>query len=314
MDERCALLDLRQVKSFVAVAREGSVTRAASQLNYAQSSVTAQIHALEEELGVPLFDRVGRGLWLTSVGREFMNYAERLLALAEEARLSTQSGGQPAGRLTIAASESLLTYRLPDLLRTFQCEYPAVEIVLHTSMVCASEVAIDPVVDLSITIDEVVQNPQFVVQTLRAEPMVSAVWVGHPLTQLKRVSAGDIGEYQLLLTERGCSYRALYERTMAQCGARVSRSLEFASVEAIKQCALARMGVAVLPELVVAEELRKGTLIALPWPARSMHVYTQILRKKDKWFSPAMQAFWKSAMHQLTPVKPRRSQNVAVIA
>jgi DNA-binding transcriptional LysR family regulator len=79
----------------------------------------------------------------------------------------------------------------------------------------------------------------------------------------------------------------------------VSRSLEFASVEAIKQCALARMGVAVLPEVVVAEELRRGTLVALPWPMRSLNVYTQIVRKKEKWFSPAMQAFWKSAIEQL---------------
>jgi DNA-binding transcriptional LysR family regulator len=297
------VLDLRQVKSFAAVAREGSVTRAAASLNYAQSSVTAQVHALEEELGVPLFDRVGRGLSLT--------YAERLLELAEEARLSASSGGQPSGKLTIAASESLLTYRLPDLLRTFQCEFPAVEIALHTSAVCASVLAMDPSVDLSITIDELVEDPQFVVQTLRAERMVSAVWSEHPLARLKRVTAKDIGEYQILLTERSCSYRALFERTLAQYGSRVSRSLEFASVEAIKQCALARMGVGVLPEIVVAEELRKGTLVALPWPTRSLHVYTQIVRRKEKWFSPGMQAFWRAAIHQLSTAK-RRTQDIAV--
>jgi DNA-binding transcriptional LysR family regulator len=296
------------------VAREGSVTRAASLLNYAQSSVTAQVHALEEELGVPLFDRLGRGLSLTTAGKDFLSYAERLLGLAEEARLSTSSGGQPAGRLTIAASESLLTYRLPDLLRTFQCEFPAVEIALHTSAVCASVLAMDPVVDLAITIDEPVRDPQFVVQTLRAERMVSAVWSDHPLAHLKRVTAKEIGEYQILLTERSCSYRALFEQTLALHGARVSRSLEFASVEAIKQCALARMGVAVLPEVVVAHELRKGTLVALPWPARSLHVFTQIVRKKEKWFSPAMQAFWKSAILQLSPAKRPQQQNVSVMA
>jgi DNA-binding transcriptional LysR family regulator len=308
------MLDLRQVKSFAAVAREGSITRAASLLHYAQSSVTAQIHALEGELGVPLFDRMGRGLSLTTAGTEFLSYAERLLSLAEEARVSLSSGGQPAGRLTLAASESLLTYRLPDLLRTFQCEYPAVEIVLHTAVSCASEAAADPAIDLSITIDEALQDSQLVVQTLRTERMVSAVWPGHALSKLKRVTAGDIGEHQLLLTERSCSYRALFERTLAQSGTRVARSLEFASVEAIKQCALARMGVAVLPEVVVAEELGKGSLVALPWPARSMHVYTQIARKKDKWFSPAMQAFWKSAIQQLTPGKQARQQKVSSIA
>jgi DNA-binding transcriptional LysR family regulator len=308
------VLDLRQVKSFAMVAREGSVTRAAALLNYAQSSVTAQVHALEEELGVPLFDRVGRGLTLTTAGTEFLSYAERLLGLAEEARLSASSGGQPAGRLTIAASESLLTYRLPDLLRTFQCEFPTVEIALHTSAVCASVMAMDPGVDLAITIDELIRDPQFVVQTLRAERMVSAVWSGHPLAQLKRVTAKEIGEYQILLTERSCSYRALFEQTLALHGARVSRSLEFSGVEAIKQCALARMGIAVLPEVVVAEELRKGTLVALSWPTHSLHVYTQIVRKREKWFSPAMQAFWKSAIQQLSTAKQAKQQKVSVIA
>ena len=130
--------------------------------------------------------------------------------------------------------------------------------------------------------------------------MVSAVAAEHPLARLKRITATDIGEQQMLLTERSCSYRAQFERAMSQYGARVSRSLEFASVEAIKQCAIARMGVAVLPEIVVAEELRNGTLVALPWPAHRMHVYTQIVRHREKWFSPAMQAFWKSAVEVLS--------------
>jgi len=293
------MLDLRQVRSFAAVAREKSVTRAASVLNYAQSSVTAQIHALEEELGVPLFDRIGRGVSLTAAGGDFLHYAERLLGLAEEARLSVRSCGEPAGKLTIAASESLLTYRIPELLRAFQSRFPAVEIVLHASTLCSSVVAIEPGVDLSITIDEPVLDPRFAVRILREERMVCAVWSDHPLTRLRRIQASDIAEHQLLLTERNCSYRALFERTLTQQGSKVSRSLEFASVEAIKQCALARMGVAVLPEIVVAEELGSGALVALPWPTRSLHVYTQIVRSREKWSSPAMQAFWRSAVEQL---------------
>jgi DNA-binding transcriptional LysR family regulator len=294
-----AMLDLRQVRSFVTVAREGSVTRAAELLNYAQSSVTAQIHALEEELGVPLFDRVGRGVSLTNVGADFMVHAERVLGVAEEARLSVRSGGEPSGRLTIAASESLLTYRLPELLRTFQCKFPAVEIVLHTSSVCASEVVIDPGVDLAITIDVPVLNPELAVETLREERMVCVVAKEHALAGMQRVTAEQMSAHQILLTERTCSYRGVFERTLAQAGSRVSKSLEFASVEAMKQCAVARMGVAVLPEFVVADELERGELVVVPWPARNLYVYTQILRNREKWFSPAAQAFWTNAVELL---------------
>lgn len=301
------MLDLRQIRSFAAVARERSVTRAATTLNYAQSSVTAQLHALEADLGVPLFDRVNRGLSLTAAGNEFLPYAERLINLAEEARLSVHRGGDPSGRLTLTASESVLTYRMPDLLRRFQCQYPAVEIVLKASPTCASDIASDPTIDIAITIDEPVQNPQFLVHPLHEERMVCAVWAGHALALSKRVTADTIAAEQILLTERRCSYRGLFERTLARAGHRVTRSLELTSVEAIKQCALARMGIAILPEIVVAEELRLGTLIALPWPPRGFHVYTQIVRNKEKWLSPAMAAFWSSAVDEVTPsVKHRK--------
>lgn len=300
------MLDLRQVRSFVTVAREGSITRAADVLHYAQSSVTAQIHALEDDLGVPLFDRVGRGLSLTTAGTDFLVHAERLLGVAEAARLSIRSCGEPSGRLTITASESLLTYRLPEVLRIFQSRFPAVEIALHASTTCATLVALDPGVDLSITIDEPVLSSQFIAQALLEEPMVSVVSAEHPLAHAKKITAALMGEQQMLLTERTCSYRGVFERTLVQHGSRVARSLEFSSVEAIKQCAIARMGVAVLPQFVVADDLRSGKLIALPWPAQSLSVYTQIVRSREKWFSPAMQAFWNTAIEMLAlPAEPK---------
>jgi DNA-binding transcriptional LysR family regulator len=138
-----------------------------------------------------------------------------------------------------------------------------------------------------------------VVESLRAEPVCAVVAREHPLAVRARVTPQQIGVEQLLLTEHSCSYRALFERTLAQAGVRPTRTLVFASVEAIKQCALARMGVAVLPEMVVAGELHAGTLVALPWPKGGLRVYIQLVRRKDKWVSPAMQAFWNEAVGAL---------------
>ncbi|QEE28849.1 LysR family transcriptional regulator [Terriglobus albidus] len=294
-----AVLDLKQVRTFAEVAREKSFTRAASQLHYAQSSVTAQVHALESELGLPLFNRLGRQVELTAAGTQFLAYATRLLVLAEEARTSVQKSGQVVGPLVITASESLLTYRLPDLLRSFQCTYPGVQLTLHTSTQCASVSPLEPGIDIAITIDEPIEVPQLLVKRVRREPMLALVAKEHALAGQKKVTAAEIAEQQILLTERSCSYRALFERTLAQCGGRVSKCLEFASVEALKQCALARMGVAVLPEVVVADELEKGNLVALPWPEKRLAVYTQVVRHRDKWFSPVMQAFWSMALEML---------------
>ena len=136
-------------------------------------------------------------------------------------------------------------------------------------------------------------------QKIRKERMVAVASATHGMSALKKISAAEISEQQLLLTEGTCSYRALFERTLVQNGGRVNKLLEFASVEALKQCAVARMGVAVLPEFVVANELKQGTLIALPWPQTRMHVYTQLIRHRDKWLSPAMDAFCTMAIKLL---------------
>jgi DNA-binding transcriptional LysR family regulator len=288
------LLDLRQVRTFVEVARARSFTKAAIQLHYAQSSVTAHVHALEKDLRVPLFNRLGRQVELTEAGRQFLSHAEKLISLAEDALLSIRRIGDVSGPLVVSASESLLTYRLPELLRLFQSTYPEVQLMLHTGA-SASTAPLEPGVDLAITIDEPVQVPQLLVQRVRKERMVTVAAAEHGMRELKRISAAEISEQQLLLTEGSCSYRALFERTLVQHGGRVNKLLEFASVEALKQCAVARMGVAVLPEFVVANELEQGTLIVLPWPQTRMHVYTQLVRHRDKWLSPAMDAFCSMA-------------------
>src|SRR5215211_6256009 len=124
-------MELRQLETFRTVAAELSFTRAASALDYAQSSVTAQIQALEAELDVRLFDRLGRRVALTDAGTRLLEYAERLLSLAEEARTALADGGEPAGSLTIGAPETIMTYRLPSVLQGFRTRFPRVRLVFR---------------------------------------------------------------------------------------------------------------------------------------------------------------------------------------
>lgn len=124
------MLDLQKLKTFRMVAVTNSFTRAAAELGYSQSSVTTQIKALERELGAPLFDRFAKKVALTEVGQKTFEYAGRLLALADETKAAVRKQGKPTGPLKVSAPESLLIYRLPDLLRQFQVEYPLVHLEL----------------------------------------------------------------------------------------------------------------------------------------------------------------------------------------
>jgi DNA-binding transcriptional LysR family regulator len=290
------MLDLRELKTFRAVAAEKNFSRAAIVLHYAQSTVTAQIQSLEAALGVPLFDRLGRHTELTVAGRQLLLYAEKLLDMADEAQRSVANDGKPTGTLTVLAPETLLAYRLPELLKRFQSQFPAIHLSLSAVEACDVGGNIEPSVDIAFSLDAPLRAPHLVVERLRTEPIVLAVAAGHPLAGKKKLKAEAIGAEQVLVNERACSYRALFERTLRGEGVPVTQSLEFLSVEAIKQCALASMGIAVLPEVVVHRELKQGSLVALDWPRKPMAVYTQLYRHRDKWMSPVMAAFWNLAV------------------
>ncbi len=105
----------------------------------------------------------------------------------------------------------------------------------------------------------------------------------------------------MLLTEPGCSYRVPFERALAAANGRPGPAIEFGSVEAIKQCAMAGMGIAILPEVTVAAELERGLLAALPWEDYSRGIGAQMAWHKDKWLSPAVRAFLDVARDVLAP-------------
>jgi DNA-binding transcriptional LysR family regulator len=206
-----------------------------------------------------------------------------------------QHDGQPAGTLTVGAPETLLAYRLPVLLKRFQLQYPAIHLSLVANESCAigmGGIILAPNVDIAFTLDIPLPADHLTVECLRREPVLLAISPQHPLAGKKKVTAEEIGQHQVLLTDRACSYRALFERTLMAEGVPMGASLEFLSVEAIKQCALATMGIAVLPEVVIANELKRGTLVTVDWPKKPLLVYTQMFRRQDKWMSPVMSAFW----------------------
>ncbi len=294
-------MDLRQLATFRVVAQMLSFHRAAAQLNYVQSSVSAQIQTLEEELGVKLFDRLGKRVVLTEVGQQLLQYAEKILTLTEEARTAIMAGDGPKGILTISAPETLWTYRLPALLKRFRERFPHVQLQFrHFPSKELLQRVLDGSIDVAFVLDEPLQSTAIVVEPLVPEPLLVIAAPDSPLARLPEIAPLDLDGQQLLLTEAGCSYRNLFYRALSSDGIHANTVLEFASVEAIKQCVMVDLGVAVLPTVVVEKEIAQGQLVALPWkqsgssPAAarfSEGIVTQMLWHKDKWLSPSLQAF-----------------------
>src|SRR5216117_1031860 len=114
------LMDLRHLTTFRTVANLMSFSRAATSLDYAQSTITLHIQSLEDELGVPLFNRIGKKIELTEAGHRLLRYSERLLDLAEETVAGVSGQDDVSGTLTVGAPETICTYRLPQVLRQFR--------------------------------------------------------------------------------------------------------------------------------------------------------------------------------------------------
>jgi DNA-binding transcriptional LysR family regulator len=305
-------MEVRQLQIFHALAQELSFTRTAEKVHTVQSNVTAQIKALEEELGTPLFDRLGRRVALTDAGRNFLPFAAQALAVMDQGQRALKNGAEPSGPLRIGAAESLLTYRLPEVMHAFRRRFPHVELIFiqHSTATIAHELEAGKF-DMVIHGDNLPPSSSIKSCRLRTERILLLAEPSHPLASQPTVKPTDLLAQNLLLTETGCSYREKLDRALALANIRPANVTEFSSVEALKQCITLGMGVGLLPEIVVARELRQNHLKALHWTGPSLDIVTQILWHKDKWISPAMAAFMELVKDKLQEAEPRAARRAA---
>ncbi len=285
-------MELRQLATFREVASALSFTRAAEALDYAQSSVSSQIQELELELGIPLFERLGKRILLSDAGRRLVPYAERMLQLADEAKAAVPSAEEPTGPLTIVTSESLCIHRLPPVLALFRERYPRVQVIFRPiDGLDIRRTLNEGRADMGFTYAEPRSFPDLITESLVREPLALFAHPDHPLTRKTRVDTRMLHGETLLLTEVGCVYRERFERVLAAAGAHPANTVEFSSIEAIKQCVMAGMGLSLLPEVTVRDELARGLLAALPWTEPDFGLVTVMAWHRDKWLSPALRAF-----------------------
>ena len=285
-------MEVRQLQIFRVLAEELNFTRTAERVHTVQSNVTAQIKALEEELRVPLFDRLGRRVALTDAGRRFQPFAEQALKAMEQGERAIRDGSEPSGPLRISAPESILTYRLPLVLRNFRRKFPRVELAFlpHIDAKLAFELETGKL-DLGIDMCDCPPSPAHNSIRLHTERIFLLAEPSHPFAKRRTVKPSDLAGQNLLLTEAGCGYRAKLDKVLALQNIRPGHITEFSSVEAIKQCVSAGMGLALLPAIAIARELRQNQFKALRWTGPSLDISTWVLWHKDKWVSPAMNAF-----------------------
>ncbi|HFQ7577764.1 TPA: LysR family transcriptional regulator NmoR [Pseudomonas aeruginosa] len=241
-------MDLSSLEIFRAVAHEASVTRAAQQLQRAQSNVTTRIRQLEEDLGVELFLRDGKRMSLTERGSEFLAYAEQLLALADEARQSMHPT-EPGGRLRLGSMESTAASRLPALLASYHKACPRVALEVSTG---TSRALFDGVRARRLDCALVAAGPGWAGELdgsgLRGEPLFREELL--MILPAEHPPVHDVAEVRLRTLAgfaRGCTYRQLAEDSL---GTPLTVQ-EVGSYHAILACVAAGACVGVLPRSVL---------------------------------------------------------------
>jgi DNA-binding transcriptional LysR family regulator len=261
---------LDQLRIFVAVAREGHVTRAAKALNLTQSAVSATIAALEARHGTQLFHRIGRGIQLTGEGEAFLPEAEAVLARASAAeRMLTELSGLKRGALKLWASQTIAAYWLPPLLHRFSLRYPGITIELrqgNTAEVAAAVAACEA--DMGF-IEGTVANPALVAEPVGEDEMVLVVGVHNPFSGAARPGPYVLAGFDWVLREQGSGTRQAMEAGLAELGLDPSAlrvALELPSNEAVCTAVAAGAGATVISRLAAAPRAALGELAILGEP------------------------------------------------
>lgn len=239
-------MDLSDLRIFAAVVREGSVTRAAERLHRVQSNVTTRIRQLEEDLGVALFIREGKRLHLAPQGQLLLGYANRLLALADEARDALQDA-KPRGTLRLGAMESTAAVRLPALFSQYHRRHPEVVLELRTGnpQVLASAILAGEL-DAALVAEPIADEPFEKVPAFEEELVMIAA-ADHPPIGKK----GSNLPRTIIVFEHGCPHRKRLEDWYAKRSEMPERMIELASYHAMLGCVVAGMGVALIPKSVL---------------------------------------------------------------
>lgn len=285
-------MDIRELRTFIAVAEAGSFTRAGGRLQISQSAVSQQIRLLEESLGTPLFTRRAREVSLTQAGNVLLPYARQIVAKLEEARAVVsdyESLGR--GRIVIGAGGAVCHHLLPELLKDFAQRFAKVEIQVISGFSNETlQRTIEGGVDLGIVVLPL-QHTAVVSAELGRDELVAIARPGHRWTGLARVRARDFVDEPLVVYERNSHTFRIIERFLLEEGVFPRFAMEISDLEAVKRMVEAGLGVAVMATWMIREEILRGSLIARPLGARGLHRGWGVLHRASEALTASQKGF-----------------------
>jgi len=285
-------ITFRQLQIFAEVVKQGSSQRAAAALHITPPAVSMQLRELETQVGLPLFDREGRQLTLSTAGEYFLVHAKRMLAALKDAEGFMASFQHLDRGLLTIGMVSTAKYFVPQLLARFHEEHPGIDVRLRVALNREQLVTLmkDGEVDLS-----VMGRPPREIATraepFAAHPLVFVCPAKHPLVNIGHIPAQALAPYSLIAREQGSGTRAAMDAFCAEHHFEPNISMEVSSNETIKQSVIAGLGLSLLSLHTIGLELRSHLLHVLDVEDTPLMRSWFVVRTQSRQLSPAAEAF-----------------------
>ena len=290
-------MEFREISTFLQVAQHQSFSKAARHLGYSQAAVTIQIKQLEQELGVHLFDRIGKQISLTHQGQVFYQYAVSIRNDLEQAKNAVSDPSTLSGKLCLGTIESICASIFPDLLAEYHRLHPEVTISIVTD---SPGVLLDRMnentIDIVYLLDRRIYDNRWCKTLEEPEENIFVASPDHELALAKReLELDEVLRFPFFLTEKDASYRHMLEQYLASINRSVKPFLEIGNTEFIIHMLLKNTGISFLPKFTVQRELQQKQLTTLNVRGFQMQTWRQIFYHKNKWVTREMQEFLRLA-------------------
>jgi DNA-binding transcriptional LysR family regulator len=288
-------MDIHRLMVFCKVIDLQSFTRAAEAVCLTQPTVSEHIRALEDSLGEKLIDRLGREILPTPAGKILYQYARDIIQLRDKAVQALEKfKGNLSGTLQVGASTIPGTYILPGLIGTFKASYPSIQITLKIG---GSGSIVEKILDGSVEFGMIGakwDDKRIELEETYSDELVLVVYPGHPWEKRDCVDLRELGDMPFILRERGSGTRIFMSQVLEAGGfpsSRLKAVAEMGSTEAVRQAVKARIGISIISENAVKEDIERKTLYSIPLRGLRIRRPFYLAQRRNRELSPLCSAF-----------------------
>jgi DNA-binding transcriptional LysR family regulator len=286
-------MDLKNFCTFQTIINEGGFTKAAKKLDYTQSTITFQIHQLEQDLSTTLFEKVGRKMVLTKAGESLIPYVDEVLASVDKLKNFKEDLADCRGDLNIGVGETLLCFKVPPMLKEFHRQAPKAKLFIK-SMNCYDirDALLNGSLDLGIFYENVGGfGSNLVTHTIGKYPLSL---IASPKTKRNYpdfITPDQQIPLPFIINEQNCIFRQIFEKYLQEKSIKLNHTIELWSIPTIKNLVKNDVGISYLPTFAVKEELREKSLVEIHTDLTDTTITSVCAHHKNKWLSPLMKLF-----------------------